>query len=175
MWRVLIASVVVAVALAVGSAAPAQACSCAGGPLTAEALADAEGAFVGTVQGRMGKVIAFEVERVYAGRIGAAVEVSAGTNSASCGIEASLGERLGLFVGKHGGGWQSSLCSVRDPADFEALSAGYEPDGAIGTGLESKDSGLVLVVNLLMAAVAGAAALAFVAWADRRARRAGVS
>ena len=169
-WRALVASLLIAAAVGVGAAAPASACSCLAATVTAESLAESDAAFVGTVRGRDGDVITFAVDRVYAGRLGPVVDVVAGTNSASCGLDARRGQRLGLFLGADGGGWRSGLCSAHNPAEFEAVSLGYGPDESIGRGVAPRESGLLFAVNLWMAMVLGAIAVAFAAWGERRAR-----
>jgi LPXTG-motif cell wall-anchored protein len=62
------------------------------------------------------------VEQVYKGDISNRVEVVTASNGAACGLEAGVGERVGLLLAREGGEWRSGLCSQVDPADFLELT-----------------------------------------------------
>ena len=111
----------------------AMACSCAPRPVR-EGLQEADAAFVGVVTDRRVAPIGADgvfssgdpaeldvrVERAYKGALGDAVTVHTVASGATCGIEARVGDRVGLFLRRRAeGGWTSSLCSMVDP---EALA-----------------------------------------------------
>jgi len=50
------------------------------------------------------------------------VEVETPRDGATCGIEASVGDRLGLLLDRDGGVWRSGLCSQVEPAAFLELT-----------------------------------------------------
>ena len=62
------------------------------------------------------------VEQVYKGDINDRVEIVTSADGASCGLEAPVGERLGLLLDRDGGVWRSGLCSQADPAEFLELT-----------------------------------------------------
>ena len=103
---------------------PASACSCAlGDPRSALARADA--AFVGVLVERREPpvlrssadtvTLVFRVEESVKGRLGERVEVETAASGASCGIEAGVGDRIGLFLERAGGRWRSNLCAQVAP------------------------------------------------------------
>ena len=112
-----------AAALAVTGAA--YACSCLPVDLERD-LPKADGAVIGSVleQRTEGErvVLLLRVENTYKGDINDRVEVSTGSNSAACGLNLPVGERVGLLLYREGGRWTSGLCSLVDPADFLALT-----------------------------------------------------
>jgi hypothetical protein len=61
------------------------------------------------------------VEQVYKGDISNRVEIVTASNGAACGLEAPVGERLGLLLTRENGEWRSGLCSQVDPAAFLEL------------------------------------------------------
>ena len=108
----------------------AYGCSCAtGDPRTA--LAGSNSAFVGKLVQRENPsptpgpggvyssgqdvTYTFAVERSVKGDLGTRVDVEAAASGASCGIEARLGERIGLLLYRDGDQWKSGLCSQMDP------------------------------------------------------------
>ena len=115
------ASLVVSLALA----ADAFACSCLRVDLIRD-LPRADGAFVGTVLERklegQKAVYLFRVEQVYKGDIENRIEVASAGNSAACGLELQVDERIGLLLTRVGRQWRSSLCSQVDPSAFLALT-----------------------------------------------------
>jgi hypothetical protein len=119
--------VVVAViaALAFALSADAFACSCLPVDLVRD-LPRADGAFVGTVLERnvegQKAVYLFRVEQVYKGDIENRIEVASAGNSAACGLELEVDQRIGLLLTRAGGTWRSSLCSEVDPSAFLALT-----------------------------------------------------
>jgi hypothetical protein len=93
--------VLVAAALA-AAVEPARACSCIP-PDPWTFLEKADGAFVGKLvsrrEGDEGRVVlTFGVERAVKGKIGVTVEVDTANKGAACGIETSVGKRIGLFL-----------------------------------------------------------------------------
>ncbi|MGH3137971.1 MAG: hypothetical protein ACRDPV_15915 [Gaiellaceae bacterium] len=112
---------------------PARACSCIP-PDPRSYLEKADGAFVGRLvsrreadQGRA--VLTFSVERAVKGKIGDTVEVTTANNGAACGIETSVGRRIGLFLMRERDGWVGHLCWQVDPADLLAAAALPAPNG----------------------------------------------
>ena len=118
--------VVVAIAaVSLVFAADAFACSCLPVDLIRD-LPRADGAFIGTVLERKVErqktVYLFRVEQVYKGDIENRIEVVSAANSAACGLELRVDERIGLLLSREGGQWRSSLCSQVDPSAFLALT-----------------------------------------------------
>ena len=117
--------VAVIAALALAFSADAFACSCLRVDLVRD-LPRADGAFVGTVLERNVEgqkvVYLFRVEQVYKGDIENRIEVSSPGNSAACGLELAVDQRIALLLTRKGGAWQSSLCSEVDPSAFLALT-----------------------------------------------------
>ncbi len=58
------------------------------------------------------------VEQAYKGDISSRVEVVTPTGGAACGLDAEVGDRLGLLLTREDGVWRSGLCSQVDPAAF---------------------------------------------------------
>jgi hypothetical protein len=116
--------VLAAAALAAG-VEDARACSCAL-PDAREALARADGAFIGTLESRRESgqqaVLVFDVERVLKGSIGGFVTVHTPANSAACGIEVAAGARVGLVLDRIGGAWHGVLCGQFEPAELLAAA-----------------------------------------------------
>ena len=111
--------------MALAVAGDALACTCAPVDLVRD-LPTADGAFVGTLLEREDReatsTLLFRVEQVYKGDISNRVEVETARGGAACGIEAPVGERIGLLLERAGGVWSSSLCSQVDPATFLELT-----------------------------------------------------
>ena len=139
------------------------------------AVADAEGAFVGTLVAvddpdafeelvSSGRDVGhrFEVEGVAKGEIGRSVVVVAAAEGASCGIEVAVGQRAGLLLTRDGDRWRSGLCSKLDPDDLLAISAPPRD------GPAAPSSGLGR--NLVAAAVLGGIAVAVSAAIEARTR-----
>ena len=117
-------------AVALGDQA-AFGCSCVGVPAK-DQLAAADGAFVGTVierrdpragapgpQSSADPVdVVFRVERAYKGDLGDEVVVQTNRFGASCGIEAEVGERIGLVMDREDGRWTGGLCGQVDPEEL---------------------------------------------------------
>lgn len=129
--RVALAVLVFAVALAAATT-DAAACSCAiGDPRRMLAAADA--AFVGRLverpagpfssSGTLAPYV-FHVERTVKGTLPERLEVMSAVSGASCGIEATVGARIGLFLRRVNGRWQSSLC---EQVDADVLLAAARP------------------------------------------------
>jgi hypothetical protein len=128
----------IATVLVVTRAGEASACSCA--PLAPSvALEEADAAFVGTLIDRPDSEMnfvedapyAFEVESWVKGDFGSEVVVHAPNQGSACGIEAPVGDRIGLFVTEENGELSSSLCAMVDP---DLLLAGDSPLAIDGTG-----------------------------------------
>lgn len=121
---------------------PAKACSCAYGD-PRDMFSGADGAMVGTFveshpveepsSSDADTVYTFLLEEEHKGELGepgGTVEVHAPLSGASCGIEATPGERYGLFLHTRDtdGAWTSSLCSQVSPQTMrEAASPLPEP------------------------------------------------
>lgn len=106
-------------------AGDALACSCL--PVNLERdLPNADGAIIGTIlereDGADTSTLRLRVEQVYKGDIDNRVEIETPLGGAACGIEAPVGERLGLLLERDGGVWRSSLCSQVDPSAFLELT-----------------------------------------------------
>jgi hypothetical protein len=119
--RVIVAIAAVMLALA----ADAFACSCLRVDLVRD-LPGADGAIVGTVLQRTESgqraTYLLRVEQVYKGDIENRVEIVTASNGAACGLEAGVGDRIGLLLEREGGAWHSGLCSQVDPAAFLELT-----------------------------------------------------
>jgi hypothetical protein len=117
--------VAVIATLALAFSADAFACSCLRVDLVRD-LPRADGAFVGTVLERnvegQKTVYLFRVEQVYKGDIENRIEVASPGNSAACGLELQVDQRIALLLTRKGGAWQSNLCSEVDPSAFLALT-----------------------------------------------------
>ena len=135
--RLLVVGLIASV-LVVTRAGEASACSCAS-ITPAVALEETDLAFVGTLvdrpQSEMPYVedapYSFEVEAWVKGDLGSEVVVHAPNQGSACGIEAPVGERVGLFVNEENGQLTSSLCSMTDP---DLLLAGESPLAIDGIG-----------------------------------------
>ena len=168
--------VVLALGGVLGAAPRAMACSCAGPPGDVLAtIADADGAFVGrlvrTEDPTRGPVVSsgrtvhhhFEVEAVAKGDLGPTVIVDAAASGASCGIEARVGDRLGLVLRRGAGRWTSGLCDRLDPDQLAAVSS-----APTGSGTSDTSDGLGR--NLVAALVLGLIAVGATAAIDARTR-----
>jgi len=113
---------------------PARACSCIP-PEPWSYLEKADGAFVGrlvsrTESGNGRAVLLFSVERAVKGKIGDTVAVETVSSGAACGIETSVGRRIGLFLMREGEGWFGHLCWQVEPEDLLAAAALPSPNGS---------------------------------------------
>jgi hypothetical protein len=129
----LVIGAVVVVAALAAAVEPARACSCIP-PDPWTFLKQADGAFVGRLTGREdigeGRArLTFSVERAVKGQIGASVDVVTANNGAACGIETSVGQRIGLFVAREDGHWTGTLCWQVSPEDLLAAAVLPAPDG----------------------------------------------
>ena len=106
-------------------AAEAYACSCRPVDLERD-LPTADGAIIGTVLARsvsgQTATYRFRVEQIYRGDVEDRPEVVTPAGGAACGLELSVGDRVGLLLTRDGDVWRSGLCSQVDPADFLALA-----------------------------------------------------
>lgn len=124
--KVIAACVGMLVLALLATAVDAHACSCAQ-PDPWAYLQDSDAAFVGRlVERRDGSggaaILTFSVERAVKGKLGSRVDVRTPSSGASCGIEAPLGERVGLFLTREGGAWIGSLCKQVSPDDLLAAA-----------------------------------------------------
>lgn len=149
---------VVLAVLALGVAADAYACSCR--PVNLERdLPTADGAMIGTVLERTVSggtaTYLFRVEQVYKGDVDSRAEIVTPASGAACGLEAGVGDRVGLLLARKGDEWRSGLCSQADPADFLALTEVEDntlPEfnwGGIVVGFLVLGAGAFLVVRRL--------------------------
>ncbi|MEX2394321.1 MAG: hypothetical protein WD826_07570 [Actinomycetota bacterium] len=133
----------IALFLLLALAPAAQACSCIkDDPRTSLEKADA--AFIGELIDRpqsrstgqirsSGEIVdwRFTVEDSVKGDLGDEVVVKSAISGVSCGLSVPLGETVGLFLRRDGGGWRGGLCSQVDPADLrKAAEPLPAPDGA---------------------------------------------
>jgi hypothetical protein len=97
---------VLGLTLALGSAGPARACSCAPPPDAPTALAGAHAVFQGTVvavaledEERFQQAVAtFSVSKVWKGPVGRSVEIRTSSSSASCGWEFQIGAEYVVYA-----------------------------------------------------------------------------
>ncbi len=115
-----------------GGVESGRACSCAL-PDPRAALAQADGAFVGTLVSRrqleQQAVLVFAVDRILKGSIGRRVEVRTASNGAACGLEAPIGTRVGLVLERRDGAWHGHLCWQFTPSDLLTAAALPAPNG----------------------------------------------
>jgi len=162
MSRLLAALVVVTVGL-LALPEPAAACSCAAGD-PRQVLREADAAFVGTLVARHverqdGRLfssgdpatLVFRVEEAVKGDLGELVEVETAVSGVSCGIEAAVGQRLGLFLTRTSDGWTSSLCQQIDPSVLLAAAAADLPPNEPGGIADARPlySALEALISLL--------------------------
>lgn len=111
--------------VALALAGDALACTCLPVDLQRD-LPNADGAIIGSILERRDtettSTLVLRVEQVYKGDINNRVEIETPLGGAACGIEAPVGERLGLLLQRDGDLWRSSLCSQVDPAAFLELT-----------------------------------------------------
>jgi hypothetical protein len=124
--------VLVAATLAAGVES-ARACSCIQ-PDPWAYLKQADGAFVGRLVSREdaggGRArMTFSVERAVKGNIASSVEVLTPNNGAACGIETTVGRRIGLFLWREDGQWKGMLCWQVPAEDLLAAAALPAPNG----------------------------------------------
>ena len=163
-----VSGLLLAAGLVLGAASPASACSCARIVLATD-LPQADGAFVGTYSDRTrigdGQVaFTFEVERVLKGEFGPTAIVRTSSDGASCGLEFSGDRRTGLLLRRaEDGVWESSLCSMVQPAQLLAVGSDVPPDPAVavvsaGWSTATKTialaAGLVVLLALVLFPVA---------------------
>ena len=134
--RLFLAGVVAGVAVVAATANPAYACSCVI-PDPRTLLAQTDGAFVGRLTARRdlgdGRALfTFHVERRVKGAIGSTVEVESASNGAACGLETTIGARIGLFLERRAGRWTSSLCWQVTPEDLLAAAQPLPPPNGGG-------------------------------------------
>jgi hypothetical protein len=111
--------------LSLVATADVYACSCRPVDLERD-LPAADAAMVGTVLERTvdggTATYLFRVEQVYKGDVDSRAEVVTSASGAACGLEARVGDRLGLLLTREEDEWTSGLCSQADPSDFLALT-----------------------------------------------------
>ena len=134
--RLFLAGVLAAVAVVAATATPAHACSCAV-PDARSLLAQTDGAFVGRLIERRDlgggrAVFTFRVERRVKGSMGSTVDVESASNGAACGLETTIGARIGLFLERRAGRWTSSLCWQVSPDDLLAAAQPLPPPNGRG-------------------------------------------
>ena len=131
--RVLVVSFAAVLAALAVTVDPARGCSCVQ-PDPWSYLKQADGAFVGRLVSRReadqgNAVLVFSVEQAVKGRIGSTVEVETANSGAGCGIETSIGTRIGLFIDRDGDRWLGHLCWQLAPEDLLAAAALPSPNG----------------------------------------------
>jgi hypothetical protein len=160
---------------------PAWACSCV--PVNArQTLAEADGAFVGELVARkdsmgfpMGgsdtSVFTFRVTESFKGDLGELVDVESSSYGASCGLEVTQGDRVGLFLTNEQNRWTSNLCHQvelrvlqRAAKSLGTGDAAAPPDGApkdTAPASDARPQGSAVWPWLLIAAVAALTPIAF--------------
>jgi hypothetical protein len=151
---------------------PAAACSCAGEE-PCRTLARADAALVGTLVERRepahlrssadAVTLVFRVEVSVKGELGRLVELETPAYGASCGVEADVGDRIGLFLRRGGNGWTSTLCDQIAPRELLAVGGPPQPPPAEGRPEEpsaredapgsTRKLAALLTVSLVAAAV----------------------
>lgn len=118
------------------TALPASACSCMYAD-PRDQFNDADAAIVGEFVGRrptddeFRAIYTFRVEDEWKARFGDTLDVFSADNGAACGLEAQVGQSVGLFLTMDGSEWSSSLCSQTSPEVMrEAASPLPAPDGS---------------------------------------------
>jgi hypothetical protein len=129
--RLVLAAVVLGLAALAYGVEPAAACSCALGDGRTR-LARADASFVGTfVEKREpaeiessadDAVYVFRVERTVKGSLPTTVEVVSPVSGASCGLEVSPGDRIGLLLRRDGSIWRAGLCDQIGPSELLAAA-----------------------------------------------------
>jgi hypothetical protein len=141
----LLAALLVAVAVTVAlDVDDAGACSCAGTD-PRDRLAKGEPAVIGrvvakrpqadTLFGDPGFDYTVRVERALNADLGPEVTVTAGRRSPTCGLEWTLGERIGAFVRRFRDRWATNLCSLVAPGELRRAATPYPR--ALGRGRAS--------------------------------------
>lgn len=153
-----VSGLLLAAGLVLGTASSAGACSCATMDLAAS-LPGADGAFVGTYSDRTGigdgpVAFTFEVERVVKGEFGPTAIVRTYADGASCGLEFFGDRRTGLLLRQaEDGVWESSLCSMVQPAELLAVGddRGPDPDvAAVSAAWSTATKTIALAVGLVV-------------------------
>ena len=151
-WAMTLVRAVSALVLAAGSvvlsAAPCLACSCALRP-PAEALEDAEAAFIGEViSDRLvadGTMQRFRVDEVYAGTLPPEVEVHAQIGSGfvnSCAVLFSSGHEVALLLGRDDQGrLTTSVCSMITVAEMRRVGGEPRPPEAAAASVTPPQGG----------------------------------
>jgi hypothetical protein len=119
----------------------ARACTCGSGdPRTT--LESADAAFIGELiaqpesraGGSTGEVVdwRFRVHEAIKGELGDEVVVRSAISGTSCGLSASEGKTMGLFLERDGGEWRSGLCYQVDPVALRKAAAPLPPPSGEG-------------------------------------------
>lgn len=129
---------IAAVLLGLVFAGSALACSCVRST-PAESLARSDAAIVARLLAvqPVGSVLPgagegrfeYRILRVYRGatlRRGSILTLRSSMSGAACGLPQGIGRRYGLFLGRAGGRWQASLCSVVAPGRLRAAARSSE-------------------------------------------------
>lgn len=169
----------------------AFACSCMMPGPPAEAAAQSEAVFSGTVSevapGANGVLVTFDVDNVWKGPSGPQLTLATASDSASCGYSFVAGEQYLVYANPQDGQLATGLCSRTAPIanaadDLAALGAGQAPNPGVVPPTEvpadqpapvepaAPAAGLPLLPIAL--GVAGVAAVAAVAVAFSRRRTA---
>lgn len=156
--RLVIAAVGLTVISIWWSAAPAAACSCAGGPFEfadPDQMRSDERAFVAELlSSRIDERDAlwdFRVEKVLSGEFGETVTVRTASDGAACGFEGMrVGESYAFLVYQGAeGDWESGLCSIDSPGAAAGWGDPKPPDPAlneVAADAEVAGDGLLLPV-----------------------------
>jgi hypothetical protein len=128
-------------AVVLGFAGSAQACSCA--PVApGKALRESDAAVVGRLveivpRGSMQADYRYEVQRVYRGakmiEADQVLSVRSARRAAACALPRRIDRRYGLFLTRFGGRWRAGICSVITPRRLWMAAQG-RPLGAPACG-----------------------------------------
>jgi hypothetical protein len=156
-------------------AAPAYACTCAGGAL-APRLADADAAFVGTAVAAPDESVPsdradglvtweFAVSDVYKGQLQARIPVLTPLPGGACGLDTvDVGDEVGMLLQRDDADaslWTSNLCALVEPAELRASGEPHGPISATTPEVVPDDNdpkwGLLAGAIVVLLAAAGTA------------------
>ncbi|MEL6983010.1 MAG: hypothetical protein AAFO29_11355, partial [Actinomycetota bacterium] len=135
---------IVAASLIIGSARPAAACSCAGGPVS-WFVENSDIGFIGTYEGSRDnpdpspdgwdvQIATFTVSEWFDGDAeasldGDSIEIAAPGSGGSCGFEVGLGDEVAIFANQRDGRLIGGLCSTLDAEVVRAFLAPQDLPG----------------------------------------------
>ena len=189
MTRAVAVAALALVGFAAASGTPCAACSCAAPVTPAEAAAEADAVFVGTVTGTREPLVStssadlvakrFEVVEVRKGEVAAVTEVLTAASGASCGLEVEEGRTYVVVARASAEGLRADLCGgtrehVTAAGDLDVIGPPRPPaDGENTARLPVVAAGVADVLGspVLWGPVAAASALVTVGLVALRRRR----